>query len=72
MLPFVGLTSSLSFTSLKGEAEHFRRSGWFWSPLLTRADLVEALLFLLDHATAADSCLVTLLSWTASILTLFN
>jgi hypothetical protein len=36
-------------------------SGWFWSFLLTHANLTEAWVFLLDHATAADLCLVTLL-----------
>jgi hypothetical protein len=44
----------------KGTAENFWVSGWFWLLLLTRADLVEAWLFLLDFATTTDSCLVTL------------
>jgi hypothetical protein len=39
---------------------------------LTRADLAEAWGFLLDHATAADLCLVTLLNRTVGILMLLN
>jgi hypothetical protein len=33
---------------------------WFWSLPLTPEESVEAWWFLLDHATAADLCLVTL------------
>lgn len=54
----------------RGTAENFSWCPhWSWSLLLTRANLVEAWLFLLDFATTADSCLLTVLNWTAAILT---
>ena len=43
---------------------------WFWLLPLTCEDSPEAWIFLLDHATADSLCLVTLLNWTAGILTM--
>jgi hypothetical protein len=58
MKHFAGLTD-FHFTD-RGSAENFGLSGWFWLPWLICASLAEAWLFLLHHASTADSCLVTL------------
>ena len=56
---FATLHWSCIFTDLwfinRDTTENFWHSSWFWSILLTHADLVEAWQFLPDHATAADS-----------------
>jgi hypothetical protein len=51
-------------------AENFSwHLSWFWLLPLTYADLAKAWMFLLDYDTTADSCFLTLLNWTAGILT---
>jgi hypothetical protein len=45
--------------SERGTAENFWCPSWFWLLLLTHADLVEAWLFLLGHATPAHTCLLS-------------
>jgi hypothetical protein len=50
--------SLLIFTPLK-ESQQRISPDWLWSLLLTPDDLIEAWLFLLNHATAADSCFVS-------------
>lgn len=54
----VGHMSLLIFTPLK-ESQQRISPDWLWSLLLTPDDLIEAWLFLLNHATAADSCFVS-------------
>ena len=43
----------------RGKAENPWLLGWFWLLPLTCSNSVEAWLFLLDHATAVDLCLVS-------------
>ena len=47
--------SDLHFVE-RGMAENSKHPGWFWSLLLSCANLAEAWLFLLNHATTADLC----------------
>jgi hypothetical protein len=58
---FVGLQSLLIFTLLREVLKRIFPGflGWFWFLLLTRSYSVESWMFLLDRATAADSCLVS-------------
>lgn len=55
----------------RGTAENSWHLGWFWSLLLTPADLMEAWQFLLD-CTTVNSCLEILLNKTLVIFKLLN
>lgn len=71
---FVSLPAQSTFT-LSRETQLRTSQGIVAGPghsRLTSADLVETWWFLLDHASTADSCLVTLLNKTIGIVTLLN
>ena len=57
--PMMALNASLVSPLEKGTTKGLLCPCWSWSLPLTRADSVEAWLFLLGGTTATDSCLLS-------------